>query len=139
MKIIKSILLVAFISSLSIAQCKQLLKTSVSWDGGSIAYPKGEPEVTAIKLEFKKGEVLDFHCHLVPTFVYLLKGVVEIETTSGNKAIFKAGDSMLEVMKTLHKGTAKSNQIEVLVFFAGSKSTPNTVPSGSNEAKKHCT
>ncbi len=138
MKIIQSILLVALVASLLTINAKQLLQTSVSWNDGSISYPKGKPEVTAIKQELKENQVIDFHCHLVPTFVYILKGSVEVETKSGKKAIFTEGDSMLEVMNTIHKGTAIGGPTDILVFFAGAKSKPHTVAVGSKEAQKHC-
>src|SRR6516164_8524060 len=78
------------------------LKTTTTWDGGAIAYPAGQAEVTSTILKIAAGETTRFHCHPVPTMGYVLKGTLEVETIDGKKHIFKEGDSAVEVMRTVH-------------------------------------
>ncbi|NOY63041.1 MAG: cupin domain-containing protein [Gammaproteobacteria bacterium] len=115
-----------------------LLKTKTSWDGGEIYYPKGEPEITSIKLKLAEGMTTKFHCHPVPTLGYILKGRVEVETKDGKKVLLKEGESAVEVMRTLHRGKAINGPVEILVFYAGSTSVPNTVFAGDDPKNLHC-
>jgi quercetin dioxygenase-like cupin family protein len=117
---------------------EELLKTQTSWDGGAISYPEGQAEITSFMLRIAEGQVPEFHCHPVPTFGYVLKGTVEVETQSGEKKTFKEGESVVEVMRTVHRGRAVGGSVEILVFYAGSTSLPNTVFPGDDENDKHC-
>jgi len=121
-----------------ILQSQELLKTQTSWDGGSIAYPKGKAEITSIKLKIDEGVTSKFHCHPVPTLGYILKGSVEIETIDGKKVVLKEGDSAVEVMGTIHRGKAVDSSVEILVFYAGSVDTPTTVLAENDPDYKHC-
>lgn len=114
-------------SSITLAAVEQLLQTDKSWDGGSFSYPKGEPEVTSIKILLQEGEQTPFHCHPVPTLGYIAKGDVEVETIDGKKIVLKQGESAVEVMNTWHRGKAVSGDIELVVFYAGQKGLGNTV------------
>lgn len=136
--ILKRILLIMLVAGVNMVSAGELLKTSTSWDGGNISYPTGEAEVTSVKLKLDEGETVKFHCHPVPTFVYILDGTVEVETKNGRKVLLKKGESALEVMKTIHKGTAVGDSTEILIFFAGAKSIPNAVFADSKDAKKYC-
>jgi quercetin dioxygenase-like cupin family protein len=104
-----------------------LLETSSTWEGGEIVYPKGEPEITSVVLRIGQGEVTQFHCHPVPTLGYILQGSLEVEQKSGKTARFNQGDSVVEVMRTVHRGRAITGLVEIVVFHVGEQSTPNTV------------
>jgi quercetin dioxygenase-like cupin family protein len=104
-----------------------LLETSSTWEGGEIVYPKGEPEITSVVLRIGQGEVTQFHCHPVPTLGYILQGSLEVEQKSGKTARFNQGDSVVEVMRTVHRGRAITGLVEIVVFYVGEQSTPNTV------------
>ena len=104
-----------------------LLETSSTWEGGEIVYPKGEPKITSVVLRIGEGEVTQFHCHPVPTLGYILQGSLEVETKSGKKVRFNKGESVVEVMRTVHRGHAINGPVEVVVFYVGEQSTPNTV------------
>ena len=104
-----------------------LLKAQKSWDGGEIYYPQGQAEITSFILRIEEGQVPRFHCHPVPTMGYVLKGSVEVETKSGEKIIFREGESAVEVMRTVHRGRAIDGPVEIIVFYAGSTEMPNTV------------
>ena len=138
MKSFKNILLITLVTCVEMVSAEPLLKTSTSWDGGKIYYPKGEVEITSVKLKFEGGQVTNYHCHPVPTFGYVLKGNMEVETKDGKKVLLKEGEPVLEVMRTVHRGTAVGGPAEVLVFYAGAKSIPNTVFAESEAAKEYC-
>lgn len=106
---------------------EQLLKSTSSWDGGRIAYPTGDAEITSERLSIKAGTTTPFHCHPVPTLGYILKGSVEVETKDGKKFLVKEGESVVEIMRTVHRGKAIDGAVEIIVFFTGSTSMPNTV------------
>ncbi len=121
-----------------IAAPEQILKATTSWDGGDIYYPKGDVEITSVILRLQPGQTSKFHCHPVPTMGYVLKGEVQVETKSGKTVRLKRGDPAVEVMRTLHRGTAFEEPVEILVFYAGAEGVPNTVLAGSELAQKYC-
>ncbi len=126
--IIKKLILYAVISLWVLcANSEELLKSSTSWDGGKIEYPKGKAEITSVKLKISENEIAPFHCHPVPTLGYILKGKLEVETKDGKKIILNEGESVTEVMRTVHRGKALSESAEIIVFYAGATSIPNTV------------
>ncbi|NVK38381.1 MAG: cupin domain-containing protein [Gammaproteobacteria bacterium] len=128
--------LFVLVSTFSFA--KELLKSTTSWDGQALSYPKGEAELTSMRLTLKANQALPFHCHPVPTFGYILSGEMEVETAEGKTTRFKAGDAVIEVMKTVHRGRALDSPVEILVFYAGEKNTPNTVLPKDDPNHKYC-
>jgi quercetin dioxygenase-like cupin family protein len=117
---------------------EELLRTTKTWEGGDIIYPKGTPEVTSVKLIIEEDVITAFHCHPIPTLGYILKGDVEVETKSGKKIILREGESAVEVLRTLHRGKAIGGPVEIIVFYAGSTSIPNTVLPDNDEYDKYC-
>lgn len=124
----------------SVAQAKPqpILQTTTSWDGGAIEYPQGQAQITTIKLRFEADSEMPFHCHPVPTFGYVLEGTLKVETKDGKTTILKQGDPAVEVMRTVHKGTPIDGPVEILVFYAGAKSIPNTVFPDKDPEHTHC-
>lgn len=117
---------------------KQLNKTQTSWDDGAIYYPRGQAEITSVKLRIEENQSTEFHCHPVPTFGYILHGKLLIETKSGKKITLKEGESVVEVMRTIHRGQAINGPVELIVFYAGSSVVPNTVLPENDIKKKYC-
>ena len=108
----------------------ELLKTDKSWNGGSFAYPQGEPEISSKLLRLYVGDDIPFHCHPVPTFGYVLEGTIRVRLKSGESAEFTIGQALLVVFKTLHKGEAVGGPVEVMVFYAGARGLKNTFKEG---------
>ena len=136
---ISRMLLVVLASlALSAQSAEQLIRTSSSWDGGEIAYPEGEAEITAIRLIAKGGEWAPFHCHPVPTMGYVLNGTVKVQLMNGQEATFKQGESVVEVMRTLHRGQGVGGDAELVVFYAGAEGLPTTFAHGEAGAETHC-
>ena len=117
---------------------EELLKTQTSWDEGEIYYPKGKIEITSKLLRIENNQVTQFHCHPVPTLGYILHGSVEVETKNGKKILLKEGESAVEVMRTVHRGRAINGPVEIIVFYAGSTTLPNTVLPENDSSKEHC-
>lgn len=115
-----------------------LLKTTTTWEGEPIHYPTGNAEVTSVKLRIEPGQDTAFHCHPVPTLGYILQGSVEVETTSGKSAVFAAGEPLVEVLNTLHRGKAMDGPAEILVFYAGAEGMPTTVLASDDLSKSMC-
>jgi quercetin dioxygenase-like cupin family protein len=106
-----------------------LQKGSTSWDGGAFAYPQGEPEMTVQRITVKtdgKEVELPVHCHPVPIAGYVLKGSVKVVTSAGKSRLFKAGEALIEVSNTWHKGIF-AEDTELLVFYAGKEGVPLSV------------
>ena len=124
--------------ALPLQSAEQLIKTTTSWDGGEIAYPEGEAEITAIRLIAKEGEWAPFHCHPVPTMGYVLSGTVKVQLLNGKESTFGPGDTVVEVMRTIHRGQGVGGDAELLVFYAGARDLPVSFTHGEEDAKAHC-
>lgn len=135
-KALNIILVILFTCSLPVS-AELLLETETSWDSGRINYPDGRPEITSLILRLEEGVITRFHCHPVPTLGYVLKGKIKVETIEGKTAVFSEGESVVEVMNTLHRGTAVAGPVEVVVFYTGARGMLNTVyPENSSGACK---
>ncbi len=109
---------------------ENLLKTSKSWDGNKMLYPKkGIEEMTSDLVTIPAGKRLPFHCHPFPTFAYMKSGSIEVEKMDGSKKKFKKGDIISEVVNRWHRGRNISSvkKAEIVVFYIGQKSVHNTI------------
>ena len=138
MRVFKILALLFLNFFITAAYADVLLETSSTWEGGKIIYPKGEPEITSVILTVDEGEVTPFHCHPVPTLGYILQGSLEVETKSGKKVRFNKGESVVEVMRTVHRGHAIDGPVEIVVFYVGEQSTPNTVLPENDPESMYC-
>ena len=69
---------------------------------------------------------------------FVIKGEIEVTLKSGKKRTFKAGDSVVEVMQTVHQGKAINGPVEIVVFYAGEVGTPNTILDSHQDFEKYC-
>lgn len=120
------------------AASEPLLRSATTWAGGDIVYPQGDAEVTAVVLRIEEGEEPPFHCHPVPTMGYVLRGEIEVETGDGRKAVFREGQAVVEVMRTVHRGRALRGPVEIVVFYAGAAGVPTTVLPADDPGAQHC-
>jgi len=131
--ILLSILVTGFIHAESAAYDKAsvetLMVTSHSWDGELIGwYPYGSPEVSILKITVPTGVKLAVHKHPIPLVAYMLSGELSVQTENGDKAVFKAGDPIVEVVNTWHFGQSTGEEDALLVaFYMGVKRLPNTI------------
>ena len=97
-----------------------LLKTTTSWDGTPIVYPQGQAEVTALIVEIAAGAETGWHEHPVPSFAYVLEGTLEVTRSTGATKLLHAGDTLAEVVSTLHSGRAmEGKSVKLLVLYTG--------------------
>lgn len=108
---------------------KELVKTTQSWDGAVLPeYPKGQPEITILRITILPGARLDTHTHPVINAGVLVTGQLRVVTTDGKMLHLKAGDPIVEVVNTWHYGINEGNvPAEIVVFYAGIINAPITV------------
>lgn len=111
-----------------------LLKTTTSWDGQALAYPKGAAEVTGLLVELAPGAETGWHLHPVPSFAMLLAGELEITLKDGRKKQLAAGEAVAEVVGAWHNGRNPGDTpVTLVVFYVGVESTPLTTVEASKE------
>lgn len=105
-----------------------LLKTSASWDGKQIVYPTGPAELTALLVEIAPGGSTGWHAHPVPSFGYLIEGILEITLLDGRVKRLRAGEVLAEVVDTAHNGRAVGDApVKIVVFYAGAAGRELTI------------
>ncbi len=110
-----------------------LLKASTSWNGDQIVYPQGKAEVTGILVEVAPNMETGWHSHPVPSFAYMLEGILEVRLKDGRIKRLYAGDALAEVVNTWHNGrNVGKTPVKIVVFYTGVADGAVTVkaPSG---------
>jgi quercetin dioxygenase-like cupin family protein len=97
-----------------------LLKTTTSWDGKPIVYPKGQSEVTALIIEIAPKTETGWHEHPIPAFGYIMEGELELKLATGEARILHQGDVLPESVGVLHNGrNIGEKPVKILVFYMG--------------------
>ena len=106
-----------------------LAKTSLSWDGKALPdYPKGNPEITILRIKIPPGVQLPLHKHSVINTGVLLNGELTVVTEDGETLHLKTGDSIVEVVNKWHYGKNEgSKPADIIVFYAGISGRPITI------------
>lgn len=130
--------IMAAILAWPVVAAEPLLQSSTSWDGEAFSYPGGKAEITSVMLRIEEGAEPPFHCHPVPTMAYVLSGSLEVETSAGKKVLLQPGESVVEVMRTVHRGIAVAAPAEIVVFYAGAEGIPVTVLPENDPDNKYC-
>ncbi|MHB8811096.1 MAG: cupin domain-containing protein [Desulfobulbaceae bacterium] len=134
-KLIYGICLALLLSGNVLAQEAPAIRTEVvakasrSWDGRDLPdFPKGEAEVTILRIKIPPGARLPLHTHPVINAGVLLSGELTVVTEDNKTLNLKAGDSIVEVVNKWHYGRNEGTQTaEILVFYAGVAAKPITV------------
>ena len=108
---------------------KQLVNTTEQWDGKALpGYPSGQAEIQILKITIPAGVTLPWHHHPVMSAAYVIKGQLKVDLLEGESRVISAGDTLVEVVNTVHQGQALAgSDVEVVVFYAGKRGTPITV------------
>ena len=108
---------------------KELVNSTKEWDGQSLpSYPAGPTEIKVLSIKIPAGVTLPWHYHPVINAAVILKGRLELYTKNGETKAFGPGEALIEVVNTVHAGKAiGSEDVDLVVFYAGSKGTPTTV------------
>lgn len=97
-----------------------LLKTTTSWDGKPIVYPKGPGEITASIVEIAPKAETGWHEHPVPALGYIMDGELELRLATGAVKILHPGDVLPESVDVLHNGRNIGEEpVKILVFYMG--------------------
>lgn len=107
-------------------RAQTLLQTGSSWDGTAYkSYPKGQPQLTVVKITIPAHTVLPMHIHPMPLAAYVLSGQLTVEKEAGGKKQhFTAGQALAEVVNTAHRGMTGNAPVTLIVFYAGVKGMP---------------
>ncbi len=107
-----------------------LAKSSASWDGQALpAYPRGQPEITILRIRIPPGTRLPVHKHPVINAGVLTAGTLLVVSESGQSKRLNAGEGLIELVDAWHYGHNDGDDVaEILVIYAGGQGTPVTVP-----------
>jgi len=111
-------------------EVETLLQTEKSWDGTQYqAYPTGTPELSVLKIVIAPNTALAWHEHPIPNAAYIEKGELTVEKKStGEKRQLKKGDVLPEMVDSAHRGYTGKEGATLIVFYAGKKGVPLSVP-----------
>ena len=105
-----------------------VLKGGKTADGEPLAYPKTDkPEVVSVIGVLDAGGRTALHQHPVPVYVYVMDGVIEVQTEGKEVRHYKTGDAFLESVGRSHQAFNKSDKpVKLLVVFLGEEGKPTT-------------
>ena len=108
---------------------KELVNSTKEWDGQSLPeYPDGQAEIKVLRIKIPSGVTLPWHYHPVINAAVILKGNLELYLENGRTKVFGPGEALVEVVNTVHAGKSIGNDdVELVVFYAGSKGQSTTV------------
>ncbi len=138
--------LIVFLSVLLLSSCagtlknvqvETLTKSTTSWDGQTLPdYPKGQPQITILRIKIPAGAKLEMHRHPVINAGVMISGELMVITENNETLRIKAGDAIIEVVDKWHFGKNEgSNTAEIIVFYAGVVNQPITVKHDSGTSK----
>jgi quercetin dioxygenase-like cupin family protein len=106
-----------------------LLQSSVAWDGTPYtAYPKGQPELTVLKITIPANSELDWHKHPMPNAAYVASGELTVIRGDNEKTVtLKAGEVLPEIVDVRHRGFTGDKAVELIVLYAGTEGMPTAV------------
>ena len=107
----------------------ELVNSTKVWNGEALPnYPAGQAEIKVLRIKIPSGVTLPWHTHPVINSAVILKGRLELYTKDGMTKSFEAGEALIEVVNTVHAGKAVGpDDVDLVVFYAGSKGMPTTV------------
>ena len=106
-----------------------LAKSRSSWDGTPLPqYPRGQPEVTILRITIPPKAKLAMHKHPVINAGVLLKGQLTVVADDERTFDLKTGDSIVELVNEWHYGKNNGDEpAEIIMFYAGTPDTPIAV------------
>ncbi len=108
----------------------ELFRTSQSWDGAALPdYPKGRPELVAVKYVIPQGSKLGWHHHDAMNHGVLVQGELTIVAQDGSEKVVHEGEAIVEMVGTVHHGENRGKKPVVLyMFYLSQKGMPLSVP-----------
>ena len=113
----------------------ELVRTSQSWDGAELPdYPKGHPELVAMKYVFPAGKNLGWHHHDVMNCGVLVQGELTIVAQDGTEKVVHEGGAVVEMVGTIHHGENRGTKPAILyMFYLSQKGQPLSVQHPENK------
>jgi quercetin dioxygenase-like cupin family protein len=109
-------------------QSQENLSTTKTWDGAPIHYPSGTAKVTGAIHTIPPGIETGWHMHPVSCFALVLEGELVVELKDGRTKKLKAGDTLAEVIGTLHNGKNTGKvPLKIAIFYIGNTELKNTI------------
>ena len=108
----------------------ELFRTSKSWDSAELPdYPKGHPELVAMKYVFPAGKRLGWHHHDVMNYGVLVQGELTIVAQDGTEKVVHEGEAVVEMVGTIHHGENRGTKPVILyMFYLSQQGLPLSVP-----------
>ena len=108
----------------------ELFRTSRSWDGAALPdYPKGRPELVAVKYVIPQGRKLGWHHHDAMSHGVLVQGELTIVAVDGTEKVVHEDEAIVEMVGTVHHGENRGSKPVVLyMFYLSQKGMPLSVP-----------
>jgi quercetin dioxygenase-like cupin family protein len=105
-----------------------ILQSTSAWDGTPYgAYPKGQPELTVLKITVPAHGELPWHTHPMPNAAYVVSGEITIEEQDGSARHFSAGQVIAETVDTFHRGVVGNDPAVFIVFYPGVTGMPLSI------------
>lgn len=117
------------VKNTSAVTTKELVRTSQSWDGVELPdYLQGRPELVAMLYEIPAGKKLGWHHHPVMNYGVLIQGELTVVDLEGNKKIVHEGETIVEMVNTVHHGENNGSKTVILyMFYLSQKGLPLAV------------
>lgn len=108
---------------------KELDSDTHSWNGALLPqYPKGQPQITLLRISIPPKATLRTHRHPVINAAVLISGRLTVKTLDGQTLYLEAGDSLIELVNTWHYGINTGEvPADIIVFYADVVGTPITL------------
>lgn len=105
-----------------------LLQSGTDILGNPIAYPEGDPNVTAAIVTLPPGVSTGWHTHEVPLYAFIIEGELTVDYGEKGKKTYTVGDSLLEAMNWPHNGTNTGTvDCKLIAVYMGASDKANTI------------
>jgi quercetin dioxygenase-like cupin family protein len=123
--------------SVASGQREILLQTTQSWNGKPYTrYPKGQPQLTTIKLTIAPHTALPWHTHPFPNVVYVISGTLTLhDKASGKTQVVHQGQAVGESVDDVHRGESGNEPTVLLITYAGTPGIPTSIPAKGEKAE----
>jgi len=97
--------------------------------GQEFKFPSGSPLINSFYIEIAPGKKTDIHQHLVPLYVYVVSGELEVDYGSKGKKVIPAGSSYMEAMNWCHYGkSAGKGPVTLIAAYLGQEKPDQIKP-----------
>jgi quercetin dioxygenase-like cupin family protein len=106
---------------------KGILKTTKTRDGKAVEFPKRDPEITGVVVEFAPGSIRPRTFHPWPRYVYVISGTLTVGDDSGKDTEYPAGSMLITQNSWDIPKNLGATPVTVLVIDTAEAGTSNNV------------